>query len=110
MGSLSEEVRTEVLCGHICDLEAENAKLRDENARLRSCLSDDANDARQIMSENAKLRELVKDLHALAYGVLPERKTDYITICSVESCIDYYSRTMPAIEQRMRELGVEVDE
>jgi hypothetical protein len=27
MGSLSEEVRTEVLCGHICDLEAENAKL-----------------------------------------------------------------------------------
>ena len=33
MGSLSEEVRTEVLCGYICDLEAENAKLR-ELARL----------------------------------------------------------------------------
>lgn len=29
MGSLSEEVRTEVLCGRICELEAENAKLRD---------------------------------------------------------------------------------
>lgn len=29
MGSLSEKVRTEVLCGHICDLEAENAKLRE---------------------------------------------------------------------------------
>lgn len=29
MGSLSGEVRTEVLCGHICDLEAENAKLRE---------------------------------------------------------------------------------
>lgn len=29
MGSLSEEVRTEILCGHICDLEAENAKLRE---------------------------------------------------------------------------------
>ena len=28
MGSLSVEVRTEVLCGRICDLEAENAKLR----------------------------------------------------------------------------------
>lgn len=28
MGSLSVEVRTEVLCGYICDLEAENAKLR----------------------------------------------------------------------------------
>lgn len=61
-------------------------------------------------AENAKLRELVKDLHTLAYGVLPERKSDYITICSVELCIDYYSRTMPAIEQRMRELGLVVDE
>ena len=29
MGSLSVEVRTEVLCGHICDLEAKNAKLRE---------------------------------------------------------------------------------
>ena len=29
MGSLSEEVRTEVLCGRICDLESENAKLRE---------------------------------------------------------------------------------
>lgn len=28
MGALSEDVRTEVLCGRICDLEAENAKLR----------------------------------------------------------------------------------
>ena len=27
MGTLSQEVRTEVLCGRICDLEAENAKL-----------------------------------------------------------------------------------
>lgn len=29
MGTLSGEVRTEVLCGRICDLEAENAKLRE---------------------------------------------------------------------------------
>lgn len=29
MGTLSEEVRTEVLCGRICDLEIENAKLRE---------------------------------------------------------------------------------
>ena len=29
MSSLSVEVRTEVLCGRICDLEAENAKLRE---------------------------------------------------------------------------------
>lgn len=29
MGHLSMEVRTEVLCGRICDLEAENTKLRE---------------------------------------------------------------------------------
>ena len=29
MGTLSEEVRTEVLCGRICDLEAENDRLRE---------------------------------------------------------------------------------
>lgn len=40
----------------------ENAKLRDENARLRSCLSDDADNARQIIGENAQLRELVAEL------------------------------------------------
>lgn len=37
MGSLSEEVRTEVLCGHICDLEAENAKLRELVDALMGC-------------------------------------------------------------------------
>lgn len=62
----------------------------------------------ELRAKNAKLRKLAKDLHILAGGVLPERKSDYITICSVEACIDYYSRTMPAIEQRMRELGIEV--
>ncbi len=40
-------------------LKTENAKLQDENARLRSCLSDDAENARLIMGENAKLRELL---------------------------------------------------
>ena len=38
------------------------ADMLDENARLRSCLSDDAENARQIMAENAKLRELVRDM------------------------------------------------
>lgn len=39
----------------LCD---ENERLQDENARLRSCLSDDAENARQIMGENAELRNL----------------------------------------------------
>ena len=38
MGSLSVEVRTEVLCGRICDLEAENAKLRELCEDMLSCI------------------------------------------------------------------------
>lgn len=125
MGSLSVEVRTEVLCGRICDLEAENAELRNKvdnlldfehltSVAVAYAGCDECGEYKQTMlrlfAENAELRKMVEDLHALAESVLPERKSDYITICSVESCIDYYSRTMPAIEQRMRELGVEVDE
>lgn len=77
--------------------------------------SDDKPDSFVLLSmykklefENAELRKLAEDLHTLAYNVLPERKSDYMTICSVESCIDYYSKTMPAIEKRMRKLGVKV--
>lgn len=77
----------------------------------RAAIFDNLDAARReymrLSDENEKLRKLAKDLHDLARNVLPERKSDYITICSVESCIDYYSKTMPSIEKRMNELGVE---
>lgn len=38
MGSLSEEIRTEVLCGHICDFEAKNAKLRELVRHMHVCI------------------------------------------------------------------------
>lgn len=51
----------------LADLKAENERLQDENERLRSCLSDSAENAKQIMheahvqeAENEKLRELVR--------------------------------------------------
>ena len=50
--------------GH--DEQFERARsLEDENARLRSCLSDDAENARMIMGENAKLREQMERLVTL---------------------------------------------
>ena len=55
MGSLSVEVRTEVLCGHICDLEAKNAKLRELGEQYETVLVD-------YRSEVAKLRELMSDM------------------------------------------------
>ncbi len=64
--------------------------------------------AQSIYDENSELRKLVEDLHTLVGDVLPERKSDYATLCSVESCIDHYSNTMPAIEDRMRKLRIKV--
>ena len=77
---------------------AENERLQDENERLRSCLSDSAENSKQIMheahvqaEENAKLRELVRDFYPFALG----------------------RAAKPWLEvrrDRMRELGIEVDE
>lgn len=59
-------VRCEFDAHYVSDEDAQRImsyvnELQDENARLRSCLSDDAENAKMIMAENAKLRELVKD-------------------------------------------------
>lgn len=61
MGSLSEEVRTEVLCGYICDLDAENAKLRELARLLLYGTTHDAEPAEGLVwsqKVNALVREL----------------------------------------------------
>ena len=83
-----EEMQT--LRRYITTLNDENAKLQDENARLRSCLSDDADNARQIMGENAKLRELVRDLWARRDSLLD---------------FGFYAE----VADKLDELGIEVD-
>ena len=57
--------------GYLMQIDA----LQDENERLRSCLSDSAENSKQIMheahvqeEENAKLRELVRDFYPFASG------------------------------------------
>ena len=91
--------------GH--DEQFERARsLEDENARRRSCLSDDAENARMIMAENAKLRELVR---IMAYCTQGWRDCDGCRMNGAAGII-----TAPAgcdgLRDRMRELGVEVDE
>ena len=89
MGSLSDEVRTEVLCGRICHLEAENAKLRElvrdawgDGHPDRSCegcdIRDECHDDIERMRKDGMLR---------------------FSRCLFET----------QIEQRMRELGIEVE-
>jgi uncharacterized small protein (DUF1192 family) len=77
----------------------EIALLESENARLRSCLSDNADNAREIMVENAKLREYARKLltgYACGRGELCE-------VCSWNGWDGDCNARMKA-----RELGVEV--
>lgn len=82
-------------------------ELEDENARLRSCLSDDAENARMIMGENAKLWELVR---VMAFCMQHERDCDGCRLNGARGTI-----TTPAgcdgLLDRMRELfGKENDD
>ena len=70
--------------------------LEDENARLRSCLSDDAENARMIMGENVKLRELVRHL----------RECTRHNVCAVCE----YADDACDFDYDMRELGIEVEQ
>ena len=87
-------------------LEAENAKLQDENARLRSCLSDDAENARMIMGENAKLRELVR---VLFYCMQYERDCDGCRMNGADGAVTELVGC-DGLRDRMRKLGIEVVE
>lgn len=123
MGSLSEEVRTEVLCGHICDLEAENAKLREDNDRLIQAIEDLHNvsledELVQLENENAKLRELVRGLHMAHVGMVERYRSSeecLIWECSGSIEEDGMKLRQECDEERhrfdvaMSELGVEVD-
>lgn len=80
--------------GH--DEQFERARsLEDENARLRSCLSDDAENARMIMGENAKLREFADEAFSMAFNF-------YHGAGTVED--------LRELKAEYRELGIEVVE
>ncbi len=81
-------------CDEIERLKAENSKLQDENARLRSCLSDDAENARQIIAENAKLLELVREA---------------VDAASLKDISDWRYGKRLAFLREARELGIEAD-
>ena len=60
----------------ILELRNDLRRADDENARLRSCLTDDAENARLIMGENARLRELARSMF---YAVHPEDREKFLT-------------------------------
>ena len=104
--------------------------LLDENARLRSCLTDDVENARLIMAENAKLREDLEDQEAYDQ-MLRDRLRQQTELCVKAEAENAKLRKLcvKALEwlrwaggitcppevpdefaDELRELGIEVDE
>ncbi|MBR3318738.1 MAG: hypothetical protein IKG21_13050 [Atopobiaceae bacterium] len=85
----------------------ELAALAEENARLRSCLSDDAENARQIMGENTELRELIQKVWKWEKNGC--HKCPLESDCEADSVYDGDCGMAVEIEKEMRKLGIEVE-
>ena len=93
----------------IDDIADDVEKLQDENERLRSCLSDSAeneriidHEFRELQAENVKLRRLVRD-----YDKVLDAAVD---VWGIMADALGYGRKYDALHDRMRELGMEEDE
>ena len=118
MGSLSEEVRPEILCGRICELEAENAELRKDIKYLEACyralcdrLGRDFGLAVQTDVENDKLRKLVCDMWPFAKAgwthTCPNRECYLFEECDADS--ERECHIEEHMVARVRKLGFEED-
>lgn len=89
---------------HITELLAENAKLHDEVERLRSVISDGADNAREVLAENAKLHELAAGM----YGLLAmfDKMFGNHDMCETPRPLIFGEDK--SFKDVMRELGIEV--
>ena len=91
MGSLSEEVRTEVLCGHICDLEAENAELR-----------------KLVLGLHMAYVETLNECEGLDEGLIWEYSGNVEVVVAKSKA--RFEADRHRFDTALRELGVEVDD
>jgi hypothetical protein len=101
----SQEVTTayvlaDELGERIDQLSAENAKLRDERDRMYKANVEKNGEILRLLKDNAKLRELVREMWAYAeQELLCDENCSYGTVCDWRDCV---------FKRRMRELGVDV--
>ena len=112
------------LCNERDQLEAENAKLREEFTKMDQWHS---NELMAAMDENAKLRELVVALYHIHFGTEEESWDAWEDFCPCDICEERHGGEAPCaytakdladeccepitkeiVIDRMRELGVEV--
>lgn len=81
-------------------LESENAKLRDERDRMYKANVEKNGEILRLLKDNAKLRELVREMWAYAeQELLCDENCSYGAVCDWRDCV---------FKRRMRELGVDV--
>ena len=86
----------------VADVLEEHTKLRELAERLRSAVSDGADNVRDVFTENAKLRKLLLDVwnDAMQFDGFWDYVNDDGEIYNEDELPHYYDR--------MRELGIEV--
>ena len=107
----SKQAEVDGLAWHVSELEAENARLQsqaDEWRRVAQSKQDVIDHMRDARAENAKLRELVRDMERWCTS-----GADCTECPFIDECDDAYGEYRacagwPVIHRRMRELGIEV--
>lgn len=101
---MAENVKLRELLLDVADVLEEHTKLRELAERLRSAASDGADNARDVLAENTKLRKLLLDVWNDAMQF--DGFWDYVH----DDGEIYNEDELPHYQERMRELGIEVDE
>lgn len=95
IGNYEMEQRLLDIVATIVGLERENARLREENERFIIKLNAEHIVRQNVESENARLLELIADVHEALYA---------------DKAGMFHKLTLASMEDDMRELGIEVEE
>lgn len=98
----------------VAEVKAENAKLLDQKADAYNDMVNAQLDADALQAENAKLRELVRDMHKWLWNGADCTECPFVAKCDLNAAFEsdihaHVCLGWSEIHRRMRELGVEVD-